>query len=145
MPIILPIDLKVERNYERYPGFLKFWDAYPRKDGKAKAFKAWLAVGCEPFANELIADVLERNTSHPQWQLRESGDDFRPHASTYVNQHLWTEAIPAPVEVSKVPKTRDDWLRWGDQQGLRAHAGEDWDGYLIRLRSVYRQQDRAVH
>jgi hypothetical protein len=73
----------------KYPAdFQKFWDSFPRKDGKREALRAWqkLTRGEKTAA---LADVPSRVVHN--WAGRET--EKIPHASTYLNQHRWEDDI----------------------------------------------------
>ncbi len=67
--------------------FDRFWDAYPRGDGKKEAMKAWAKAGLDEHADKIIADVIQRKKS---W----TDPKFIPHASTYLNQERWLDRKP---------------------------------------------------
>jgi hypothetical protein len=74
-----------------YPAdFQKFWNSFPRKDGKREALKAWKKLTPGEKA-AVLADVPLRVTHN--WAGRET--EKIPHASTYLNQHRWEDDIMA--------------------------------------------------
>jgi hypothetical protein len=85
---------------ERLPdGFADFWAAYPRKEAKGRAVRAWQKI--HPTA-ELRARMLEavgRQKRSAKW-LEENGR-FIPHPATWLNDRRWEDeqehgAGPAP-------------------------------------------------
>jgi len=70
--------------------FEDFWSSYPRKEGKAPAFKAWKRLSARD-RSAAAADVPKRTTCHSQW-LKDNGQ-FIPHAATYLNQRRWEDEI----------------------------------------------------
>ena len=68
----------------------EFWSAYPRKDAKANARKAFRKVS-EELLRETILPDLERRKGSEQWT--KNGGAFIPHASTYINQKRWEDPI----------------------------------------------------
>ena len=71
--------------------FERFWDAYPRGDGKKVALKAWISAGLDAHAEKIIADVNARKS---KW----TDPKFIPHASTYLNQERWLDRKDANTE-----------------------------------------------
>ena len=72
-------------------GFNQFWSAYPRKDGKAAAEKAWPKVSdCLPA----ILAALEWQRNLEGWT--KEGGKYIPMPSTYLNGRRWEDAKPAP-------------------------------------------------
>jgi len=71
-----------------YAGFAEFWQHYPRKDGKQTAAESWAKL--TPEERQLaLADVPQRMRAN--WAGREL--EHLPHASTYLNQRRWLDAI----------------------------------------------------
>lgn len=70
--------------------FAVFWSAYPRKEGKDKAWAAWtrLAPGEELFA-EMLAGI-ERAKEGEQWQR-----SIIPHPTTWITGKRWKDEVPS--------------------------------------------------
>lgn len=88
--------------------FLRFWDEYPRKDGKVPAARAWRLLSPRPDLQATIIEDVRRRSGTPEW----SKDDgaFVPHASTYLNQRRWQDGVRAATP-------------HGDQRALESHPG----------------------
>ena len=71
--------------------FVKFWTEYPVKKGKTAALKTWGARNLDAIADRILGDVKARKAGDRQWL-----DGYAPHASTYVNQSVWEDAIEPP-------------------------------------------------
>lgn len=69
--------------------FEKFWNAYPRKVGKAIAFKSFekLKVNAELLDKMLKAIEVQKKTD--QWQ----DERYIPHPSTWLNQQRWNDEV----------------------------------------------------
>ena len=84
--------------------FAEFWQAYPKKVGKASCLKAWLKL--KPTA-ELFAQIMETLTKQKaseQWQ-REGGR-FIPNPLTWINQGRWDdEPVEAPTSAAPSSST----------------------------------------
>ena len=80
--------------------FAEFWQAYPKKVGKASCLKAWMKLkpNTELFAQIMAA--LEAQKNSDQWQ-REAGR-FIPNPLTWINQGRWDDE---PVEASGAAAT----------------------------------------
>ncbi len=78
-------------------GFASFWSAYPRKQAKAEAQKAFdkLAPDDELRARIVAALVVQARTE--QWQR--DGGKFIPHAASWLNGKRWLDepAAMAPA------------------------------------------------
>jgi hypothetical protein len=73
--------------------FTLFWQAYPKKTGKAAALKAWRKLK-PPLAE--VLDALTWQTRSPQWN-RDDGR-YRPNPSTYLNQGRWQDEPEQPAQ-----------------------------------------------
>ncbi len=69
--------------------FLAFWKSYPKKVGKADAYKRWAK---EKPRLEDVLNALKWQRTSEQW-LKEGGQ-FIPNPSTYINQHRWEDEPP---------------------------------------------------
>ena len=67
--------------------FQDFWSRYPRKEGKAKAEKAWKSGKLDAHADLIIADVTARVDDRATW----TDPRFIPHPTTYLNQRRWED------------------------------------------------------
>lgn len=67
-------------------GFAQFWAAYPRKQAKQAAKKAWQKLQpCPELVTEMLA-ALERQKVSEQWQ-----GGIIPHAATWLNGRRWED------------------------------------------------------
>ena len=74
-------------------GFDRFWQLYPRKEGKLKAKQAY--IGCAMEADKIL-DGLRRQLSCDQWK-RDNGR-YVPLPATWLNQRRWEDEGSAPPE-----------------------------------------------
>jgi len=74
------------------PAFNTFWEMYPNRKGKKKAFEAWQKLSLLD-RDAVLADVPDRAKRDREW-IRQGGQ-FIPHASTYLNQRRWEDDITA--------------------------------------------------
>ena len=77
---LTPQGEKVNENFER------FWNAYPRKEGKQVALKAFAKV---KVGIDVLLNAIEKQKQCDQWQ-KDNGQ-FIPHASTWLNQCRWED------------------------------------------------------
>lgn len=71
--------------------FNAFWEAYPRKVGKAAARKAYAKVPCS-VRPETILEAIGGQKMTEQWQ--KEGGRFIPHPATWLNQGRWEDEVP---------------------------------------------------
>ena len=89
-----------EKQKSRYPdGFLKFWDAYPKKVGKEAAFKAYKNIKAPRPSMGVILKSISDHMSTRQW----ADKSFIPNPSTYLNQRRWEDEFGSD-DLQKQPK-----------------------------------------
>ena len=86
------------------PAFLRFWAAYPRKQARVNALKAWHSKGCEE-AQALIISALERQARNDE-QWRKDGGKYIPLASTWLNGERWEDVVGVFVPQERVMDDR---------------------------------------
>lgn len=74
---------------ENPAGFDRFWQAYPRKDGKANALKSWRKISPDEALLETIIDAVTRQKQGPNWQ--KEGGKYIPFPATWLNQRRWED------------------------------------------------------
>ena len=82
--------------------FDQFWDAYPRKVGKADARKAWKKAKITAEIFEKIMTSIAASKESDQWQ-REAGR-YIPNPSTWINQGRWDDELPEPAPAKNYAK-----------------------------------------
>ena len=75
--------------------FDDFWKAYPRKDGKEAARKAFAKAVKTRADLETVLNALEWQRSCDQWA--KDGGQFIPHASTYLNNRRFNDEPIRPA------------------------------------------------
>lgn len=84
--------------------FQKFWVAYPKKIGKAKAKKIFKKLKMTDDLLDKIINALTKQKQSKQW-LKENGE-YIPHPSTWLNQERWEDVIEGEMKGEK--SKRDD-------------------------------------
>lgn len=75
---------------EYSPGFLRFYEAYPKKKQKAAAYRAWRKLNpSDELVDEIVAHVEARKVSDRDW-LKQSGQ-YIPYPATFINGEGWTD------------------------------------------------------
>ena len=69
--------------------FALFWSSYPRKVGKARAYKAFEKI-TEPVS--VLLEALEKQKCWEQWK-REDGR-YIPNPERWLNNHCWEDELP---------------------------------------------------
>ena len=83
--------------------FDRFWEAYPRKEGKPKAKTVFDKLKPDEGLLQRMLDSIERWKRTDQWQ--EDGGRYIPHPSTWLNQRRW-EDEPMPAKKAEVVQHR---------------------------------------
>ena len=92
--------------------FIKFWQVYPRKEGKANALKAWKKLRVDNGLFQTIYQSLQLQRASPQWS--KDGGKYIPHASTWLNGRRWEDELST---------NQDDPLE-GIKQWKKEYGGE---------------------
>ncbi|BFU90923.1 MAG: hypothetical protein NTAFB01_21100 [Nitrospira sp.] len=87
-------------------GFAWFWQAYPRKVGRAKALAAWNELKPNSQLLQQIADSLERATRSSDWN--NDGGIYTPHPSTYLRDGRWTDEYSDDALLVELPPTKSE-------------------------------------
>ena len=69
--------------------FEQFWAAYPRKQNKERARRAWKKLNPDVALCQTMSAALERDKRSEQW--RRDGGEFIPHPSTWLNNRRWED------------------------------------------------------
>lgn len=81
---------KKERIPPKSPqGFDAFWEAYPRKQSKAAALKAYQKIKPDGELLGVMLSVIERQKTSDQWR-RDNGQ-YIPHPATWLNGRRWED------------------------------------------------------
>jgi hypothetical protein len=72
-------------------GFARFWDAYPKKVGKAEAERAWGRLGVDEQMLSAIMAAVAEQSRQPSW--RDTTRKYVPNASTWLNGRRWEDQI----------------------------------------------------
>lgn len=72
--------------------FDDFYNAYPRKVGKASALKAWQKINPDSSLQSRILKALEWQAQQGEWQ-KENGK-YIPHPATWLNGNRWEDEQP---------------------------------------------------
>ena len=88
-----------ERIREQGTSFEEFWKAWPRKEGKEAARKAWPKVADNLPA---ILEALSWQRVSENWT--KEGGRFIPLPATYLNGRRWEDEKPAPYTPGRTPQ-----------------------------------------
>lgn len=112
-------------------GFEEFWAAYPRREAKKDAMKAWaqMTEGQKFAARESIPLHVRF------WNLSGRTRQYIPLPASWLRGERWEDELELPQ-----PKVMDEW--WKTTAGITAkarsvgvepRAGEDWHSLKARV------------
>lgn len=106
--------------------FDQFWEAYPRKEAKAAAVKAWTRAKGDRHVDQILADVRARVADSRQWAERR----YTPLPATYLNGQRWQDDWNSTAGNSGpglLPRDRrtDEELEAANRQQLARFGMED--------------------
>ena len=78
------------------PQWLRFWNAYPRRDAKKEARKAWAKIRPDVALVDYMLAALYWQAQLRQWQTR----NYIPMPATWLNGERWTDEPPAGEHVT---------------------------------------------
>ena len=84
-------DKEKKDDYGVVGGFDEFWQAYPRKESKQSAVKAFNKIKPNTDLVAVMINALEIQKKSEQWQ-KDKGQ-FIPHPSTWLNQRRWEDEL----------------------------------------------------
>lgn len=84
------------------PGFLRWWDIYPRKEGKGAAYKAWQAATRTVLVSTIDKKTEQYRAAWDNWSQAQR--DYTPMPATWLNQRRW-EDDPAEWNKGKAERT----------------------------------------
>ena len=93
IPDIPPISPKGDTPPQNEDMFSVFWKAYPRKEAKVVAERAFKKAHISDLA-PVLADI-ERRKKTDEWK-KDKGK-FIPHPATYLNQRRWEDEVPGSL------------------------------------------------
>jgi hypothetical protein len=82
------------------PGFERFWEAYPRKQAKPAAAKAFARLRADDALLARILSAIAQQSASEQWQR--DGGQFIPMPATWLNGRRWEDAPLAAVSGSDI-------------------------------------------
>lgn len=87
-------------------GFLKFYDAYPKKEAKSEAEKSFLKINPDEILLGKMLTAISWQSKTEKWQ-KENGK-YIPMPSTWLNQRRWEDEAPSEPEwiVDKISHMR---------------------------------------
>ena len=92
-------------NPDPNPGFEEFWKAYPRRDKKKDARRAWGKLNPSPELQQTILADIDRRRRSTQWT--KDGGQFVPLPTTYLNGERWNDGYEVEVVDDGIPQGSD--------------------------------------
>lgn len=117
-----PLNLPIEPDPLNLPNafterFDRFWSAYPRKEGKAKALQIWKREKLDQIADKILADLHARLNDPGQWKGKDQ--KFIPHGSTYINQRRWEDQWQPSASLGRLDRDSEEDAERQNTESLR--------------------------
>lgn len=80
-----------EKERENQERFDRFWSAYPRKENKPAARRAFDKLKVDDGLLRTMLEAIEKQKGTAQWQ--EDGGHFIPHPATWLNGNRWEDVV----------------------------------------------------
>jgi len=87
--------------------FEKFWNAYPRKSGKGKAWESWDKIKPNAQIQSRILEAITEQSKTEQWK-KDKGQ-YIPFPATWLNQKRWEDS---PEIVLAEKQEEYDWSEY---------------------------------
>jgi hypothetical protein len=82
------------------PGFDAFWSAYPRKQAKGAAIKAYARLRADDALQAALLAAIALQATTEQWT--KDGGQFIPMPASWLNGRRWEDAPLAAVSGSDI-------------------------------------------
>ena len=102
---------------ERESDFEAVWNAYPRKDGKAAASKAWEEANDRPPIDHILEAIRIQKKSR-QW--KQEGDRFIPKLVNWILDRRWEDVPEGAFKKTPTPHPEEQPLSLEEQAQLAA-------------------------
>lgn len=103
--------------------FDQFWQSYPNKVGKAKAFDSWKKIDSDLYQG-IIDHVKARASSDPEW-VKDDGK-YIPHPTTFLNQERWEDEHKTNVTpISSAKRFSDRFVRINTEKAKASGIPQD--------------------
>ena len=120
--------------------FAQYWQAYPYKQAKADARKAWAQTEKIRPNIEALLGAVESAKQSIQW--RKDGGEFIPLPASWLRGERWDDEHEIVIEQPIVRESRA-WklndaatVAYGRDRGIEARAGESMGDFRARLENV---------
>ena len=94
-------------------GFLRFWEAYPRKLGKGDAYKKYQARRKDGFSDEELIQSAKNYAA--ECRSRRTEKEYIKHPKTFLSDSLpFTDYLPKNDDKPKTQQSGNPFEEWGD-------------------------------
>lgn len=97
-----------EKDKERIEtDFARFWELYPRKKAKKKAWEAWSRLAPDAALVARIMESLGKHARSEDWAR--DGGKFIPHPATWLNGERWNDQVASGPVIQPPQPKKCDW------------------------------------
>jgi uncharacterized protein YdaU (DUF1376 family) len=79
--------------------FERFWVAYPKKAGKAAAWRAWKKLHPSETLTDTMIAAVDAQRAQDQWRVEHGR--FIPNPATWLNRGQWEDEVPSAREAAE--------------------------------------------
>ncbi len=79
------------------PGFAEFWEAWPVKENRKPAVRAWRKISPDAALVAVIVAAVQRHKQSDRWRR-----GIIPHASTWLNEERWNDQPPDQIPNGRI-------------------------------------------
>jgi DNA-binding transcriptional ArsR family regulator len=102
--------------------FDEFWTAYPRKEGKGHARKAYDAALKRGVTADALITAAHTHTTH--WQADKTAKRYIPHPATWLNGERYDDELPATTSLAATGT--DGWQPYRNPEDQSAYDEDPW-------------------
>jgi hypothetical protein len=104
--------------------FNEFWDNYPKKIGKGKAWEEWNRIGVkkDEILIKTMISVIDHFKTTEQWQ-KDNGQ-YIPNPATWLHQKRWEDEIMEPIPNSDSFAGEKLWLKMQEAKDEATRQGQ---------------------
>lgn len=100
--------------------FDRFWEAYPRREGKKDALKAFRRINPDHELLATMLDAIRKRKLTPQWQ----DPRYIPLPASWLNQERWNDELAVVEDHDEEPPVYEDLREYNRKQREAVAAKE---------------------
>jgi hypothetical protein len=117
------------------PGFERLWSQYPKRAGRNPKDKAYKALNARLKEERHVGDIEDGLIRYAAYckAMGKIGTEYVMQAATFFGPGKEWESDWQIPDMATQPRTDDEWIAYGQKQGIVARPGESMAEYKQRL------------